>query len=324
MIEGLVTTIIPVYNRSPMLREAVASVLAQTYRPIEIIIVDDGSVDDTAKVADELAEVYPETIRVIHQVNKGVGLAREAGRQETRGEFIQHLDSDDLLLPQKFEKQVAGLKAHPECGVAYGKTRYRHPDGRVEPQPWKRSGTRMETMFPSMLMSRWWDTPTPLYRALVCEQAGPWTDLRLDEDWEYDCRIAALGVRLHYCETYVVEVRDHDGNRLCRGNALDAARMSERARARMLMFSHARRAGITEDCLEMRHLARDLFLLSRQCGAAGLAETSRELFDLARQASGESRGKGWDFRLYSFLAGFVGWTRLGKMACYSDGIRNAR
>ncbi len=324
MVEGLVTTIIPVYNRAAMLREAVDSVIAQSYRPIEIIIVDDGSTDDTAQAAEELAQMHPQEIRVIHQRNTGVGLAREAGRQAAYGEFIQHLDSDDLLLPDKFEKQVEGFRSHPECGVSYGKTRYRHADGRVETQPWKGSGTRVETMFPSFLVTRWWDTPNPLYRAKLCEQAGPWTDLRLDEDWEYDCRIASLGVRLHYCEAFVVEVRDHNDHRLCKGAALDPARARERARAHKLMLYHAWRAGITEGSSEMRHFARLLFLLSRQCGAAGLAQESMDLFGLAREASGEVRGRGWDFKLYAFLASIAGWTRLGKMACYSDTLRNER
>jgi len=324
MIGGLVSTIIPVYNRAGMLREAVASVLAQTYRPVELIIIDDGSTDDTPRVVDELGQSHPQEIRLIHQSNTGPGLAREAGRQAARGEFIQYLDSDDLLLPEKFEKQVAGLRAHPECGVAYGKTRYRHGDGRVETLAWKGSGTKVEMMFPSFLMSRWWDTPTPLYRASLCEQAGPWTDLGLEEDWEYDCRIASLGVRLHYCEEFVVEVRDHEDHRLCRGEALDPARMRERAQAHKLILTHARRAEIAEESTEMQQFARELFLLSRQCGAAGLEEESKDLFGLSKQASGEMRAKGWDFKLYGFLASITGWTRLGKMACYSDTIRDER
>jgi glycosyltransferase involved in cell wall biosynthesis len=217
-----------------MLREGVASVLAQTHRPIELIIVDDGSTDYTPRVVDELGQTHPQEIRVIHQSNTGPGLAREAGRQAARGEFIQYLDSDDLLLPEKFEKQVAGLRAHPECGVAYGKTRFRHLDGHVEARPWKGSGAKTQAMFPSFLLSRWWDTPTPLYRASLCERAGPWTNLRLEEDWEYDCRVASLGVRLHYCEDFVVEVRDHE-NRLCRGRTFEPARVQERARAHKLI-----------------------------------------------------------------------------------------
>jgi glycosyltransferase involved in cell wall biosynthesis len=324
MIAGLVSTIIPVHNRARMLCEAVASVIAQTYRPIEIIIVDDGSTDDTPRVADELVQRNPQEVSVIHQSNAGPGPAREAGRQVASGEFIQYLDSDDVLLPEKFTKQVAGLRSHPECGVSYGPTRYRHSDGSVEALAWKGSGAKIETMFPAFLMSRWWDTPTPLYRASVCDEAGPWTDLKLEEDWEYDCRVASLGVRLYYCDEFVVEVRDHDEGRLCKGEAFDPVRMRERARAHKLILSHALEARIERDSSEMQHFARELFLLSRQCGAAGLENESKELFELARQASGESRAGGWDFKLYGFLASIAGWTRLGKMACYSDTIRNGR
>src|SRR5882672_5633140 len=128
-MSGLVSTIIPVHNRASLLEEAVASVLAQTYPNTEVIIVDDGSTDGTSMVADELAREHPEKIGVIHQTNTGPGLAREAGRIRARGQFIQYLDSDDLLLPRKFELQVAGLKARPECAVSYGKTQYRHSDG---------------------------------------------------------------------------------------------------------------------------------------------------------------------------------------------------
>ena len=169
----LVTTIIPVYNRPAMLAEAVGSVLAQTYRPIEIIIVDDGSTDDTPAVAAALAAKHPE-IRVIRQENRGVGPARDAGRRAARGELIQHLDSDDILLPRKFELQVAGLQAHPECGASYCWTRTRLLDGTYEPLPAKRTGERIEAMFPAMLEQRWWHTPTPLYRASLIQRAGEW------------------------------------------------------------------------------------------------------------------------------------------------------
>ncbi len=320
---GLVSTIIPVFNRAAMLREAVASVRAQTYRPIEIIIVNDGSTDDTALVAEEIVGDDGDA-RVIHQKNLGPGLARETGRRAARGEFIQYLDSDDLLLPIKFERQVAGLRLHPECGVSYGKTRYRHSDGRAESEPWKGSGAKVETMFPSFLLSRWWDTPTPLYRTSLCQQAGPWMDIQLEEDWEYDCRIASLGTRLHYCEEFVAEVRDHSEHRLCKGQPHDPARMHNRALAHKLIFSHAVNAGVPKDRFEMQHFARELFLLSRQCGAAGLVADSKELFGLARRASAVERAKGWDFKLYNLLASIVGWAWLGKIACYSDTVRSER
>jgi glycosyltransferase involved in cell wall biosynthesis len=321
MVKGLVSVIVPVYNRPQLLVEAVSSILAQTYRPIEIIIVDDGSTDHTRQAIEGLARKYPKEVHAIHQSNKGPGLAREAGRLLARGEFIQYLDSDDLLLPRKFELQVAGLRANPDCGVSYGKTRFYYRGDSPRDVPLKRTGEKIEYMFPLVLQSRWWATLTPLYRREVVDWAGPWTDLRLEEDWEYDCRIASLGLRLHFCPEYVAEVRDHDLNRLCKGNGSDPARLRYRAKAHILIFQHAQKADISETIPEMQHFARELFLLARQCGAAGLDSESRTLFDLSRVASGPVRGKGWDFKLYRLLASIFGWTQMGRISCFTDKFR---
>ncbi|HET8775925.1 MAG TPA: glycosyltransferase family 2 protein [Thermoanaerobaculia bacterium] len=307
MAGALVSTIIPVFNRAAMLREAVDSVLAQTHRPIEILIVDDGSTDDTPAVADSLARGHAGLVRVFHQPNGGAGAARETARTEARGDFIQHLDSDDLLLPRKFEVQVAALAAHPECGAAYGWTRFRHRDGRVEPRPWKRSGESIETLFPAMLAGRWWDTPTPLYRGALIREAGPWTRLRIEEDWEYDCRIASRGVRLAYCAEWVCEVRQH-GQGHVSGHG-DAASLRDRARAHLLLLEHAQRAGIAVDAPEMRHFARDLFHIARQCGAAGLEDESRMLVEAASSISPAR-----DLRLYALMARCIGWGRAARLA----------
>jgi glycosyltransferase involved in cell wall biosynthesis len=318
-VTGLVTTIVPVYNRAAMLREAVGSVLAQTWRPIEILIVNDGSIDDTGAVADELAAAHPGVIRVIHQPNRGVGLAREAARLEARGEFVQHLDSDDVLYPRKFELQVAGLREHPDCGASYGWTRLRFPDGSLGESPAKRTGERIASMFPAMLQARWWHTPTPLYRASLIREAGPWLPLRNEEDWEFEAGVAALGVRLHYCAEWLCEVRMHDAPRLT-GRGLAPEVLRDRAKAHALILRHAQRAGIGSEVPEMRHFARELFLLSRQAGAAGLAEESRKLFDLSREASGADRDR-LQFRAYAAAARLLGWSATGKLACMSDRLR---
>jgi glycosyltransferase involved in cell wall biosynthesis len=321
VIKGLVSTIIPAYNRPELLREAAQSVLDQAYRPIEIIIVDDGSTDDTAGVADKLLLDHHDEIRVIHQKNTGPGLAREAGRLIARGEYIQYLDSDDILLPEKFELQVAGIREHPECGVSYGKTRFYRKNETPTDVPWKRTGQRIETMFPSFLQSRWWGTSTPLYRRTLTDQAGPWTDLKNEEDWEYDCRIAGLGARLHYVAEFVSEERDHSGTRLSRDGTNEQTKLKYRALSHRLILSHAEHAGITEDFPEMQHYARELFLLSRQCGAAGLEDESRDLFDLARKASGAVLGNSWEFKAYKGLARLIGWKKLGKLSCHADRFR---
>jgi len=320
LVEGLVSTIIPVHNRPTLLREAVASVLAQTYRPIEIIIVDDGSTDNTAREVNALAESYPE-VRVIHRDNRGPGAARETGRRAAQGEFIQYLDSDDLLLPTKFRLQVVGLRECKDCAVAYGKTRFYAIGNQPTSTAYKRTGERILTMFPSFLKSRWWSTSTALYRRAITDKVGAWTNLRNEEDWEYDCRVASKGVRLCYCDTFVSDTRSNAGAHLSDGGSHDPGKLRDRATAHGLILEHALAAGLTHETPEMQHFARELFLLSRQCGAAGLGEQAWILFELARKASGTKRSRGIDFFLYRAGARLVGWRAIGRVSCGLDRFR---
>ena len=316
MQSGLISTIIPVFNRAGMLRQAVASVLAQTYRPIEILIVDDGSTDDTGSVAEMLARSSSGIIRVRHQANAGVGLAREAGRLAACGEFIQYLDSDDLLLPRKFELEVAALRVEPSAGIAYGPTRHRDEAGNEIVCHWKQANRVEKTLFPSLLLARWWDTPVPLFRRTVTDAIGPWTSLSLEEDWEYDARAGALGVQLAHVPEVGSEIRDHGDHRLSRGAALDPARPHDRARAHELILSHARRAGVQDSAPEMRTFARELFLLGRQCGAAGLGQDSARLVAAARSISDSI-----DLKIYERFARVFGWSAAGRVAVFSDRLR---
>ena len=322
MIEpGLVSTIVPVHDRPRLLVEAVESVLAQSYGRFEVVIVDDGSTDETVEVADRLAAEHSGTVIALHVPNGGPGLAREAGRLRARGEFLQYLDSDDVLLPEKFARQVASLRGDPGAGVCYGMTRYVDESGAGDDRPWRRTGERIEHMFPSFLVERWWGTSTPLYRRSVTDAVGPWTGLWNEEDWEYDCRVAALGLRLTYVPHFVSEQRGHGGDRLSRRGSRDPAKLRDRAAAHALIFGHARCAGITPDQEEMRHFTRELFLLARQCGAAGLPAEARRIHALAMEASDPGAGRSLDLRAYGAIAGVVGWDRLGRLACALDRAR---
>lgn len=321
IVKGLVSTIITVYNRPRLFSEAVDSVLEQTYRPIEIIIVDDGSTDETGSVADSFAAKYPHLVHVVHKKNEGPGCAREAGRILAKGEFIQYLDSDDLLMPLKFKLQVGGLRANPHCSVSYGKTRFYWYGDDPSDLPWKRTGEYIATMFPSFLKSRWWGTSTPLYRRELVDKVGPWEPLLNEEDWEYDCRVASHDVNLHYCGDFVSDQRDHSGSRLSRGGSCDRNKLAHRAQAHALIYQHAKTAGIDHTVPEMKHFARELFLISRQCGAAGLPCESKMLFELSRIASGPVRGRKPDFQIYELLSRFLGMRKTGKLACFLDQFR---
>jgi glycosyltransferase involved in cell wall biosynthesis len=106
----LVSCVVPVFNGERHLGAALDSILAQTHRPLEVIVVDDGSADRSVQVA----EAHPEPVRVIRQANAGPSAARNRGVREARGELVGFLDADDLWLPEKLEAQIAHLAAHPE------------------------------------------------------------------------------------------------------------------------------------------------------------------------------------------------------------------
>jgi glycosyltransferase involved in cell wall biosynthesis len=292
-------------------------VLAQSRSAIEILVVDDGSTDDTPAVCASFALARPEIVRVVRLENSGPGLAREAGRRLARGEYIQYLDSDDLLHPARFERLVAALEASPGAGAAYSVTR-EYPIGQAPTAtPTARTGERLETLFPHLLSGRCWRTLSPLYRRSTTDAVGPWSGLRQEEDWEYDARVAALGTRLVWCPEILADVRSHAGGRAGGGSLDDPVRMRSRVKAHQLIYGHARRFGIGSGDPHMRHFARRLFLLARQCGACGLPRESRELFKLAREASGNA-GDGLDYRLYRLAAGIFGWRAIGRVACWSD------
>jgi len=110
-----VSVIIPTYNRRDYVVAAIESVLAQDFADYEVIVVDDGSTDDTG----DLLTPYANTVRVIHTANQGPALARNVGMQAARGDYIAYLDSDDLYYPYKLGLQAALLDALPHVGMVY-------------------------------------------------------------------------------------------------------------------------------------------------------------------------------------------------------------
>lgn len=111
-----VSVIIPTYQRGHLVSQAINSVLAQTYEDYEIIVINDGSEDNTPQV---LAQFSDRHITAIHQANQGLSAARNAGIRSARGKYIAFLDDDDLWEPQKLEKQISVLEANPRIGLIY-------------------------------------------------------------------------------------------------------------------------------------------------------------------------------------------------------------
>jgi glycosyltransferase involved in cell wall biosynthesis len=117
-----VSVVIPTYNRADKVRASIDSVLAQTFTDLEVIVVDDGSTDDTAMV---LKETYGDSIRYCHQNNQGVSAARNRGIAESNGEWVAFLDSDDQWEKEKLTWQFQALdRFAPQCGACYTDVRF--------------------------------------------------------------------------------------------------------------------------------------------------------------------------------------------------------
>ncbi|NGM70458.1 glycosyltransferase [Natronolimnobius sp. AArcel1] len=109
-----VSVVIPTYNRAPTLPRALESTLAQTIDDLEILVVDDGSTDDTASVLATYQDVDSRVRPVVHATNQGANVARNTGIEHARGEYIAFLDSDDEWHPEKLERQLAALEDRPD------------------------------------------------------------------------------------------------------------------------------------------------------------------------------------------------------------------
>ena len=120
-----ITVAIPAYNAERWLRETLDSAFGQTFPAHEIIVVDDGSKDGT----EEIARSFGDRVRYIKQPNQGVSAARRTAIREATGDWIAFLDSDDLMAPEKLEKQVALIEANPSLVVVYSAFTYLYEDG---------------------------------------------------------------------------------------------------------------------------------------------------------------------------------------------------
>ena len=311
MKSPLITTIIPVYNRESMLDRAVQSVLAQTYRPIELIIVNDGSTDGSATVADRLAELEPDIIQVIHIENSGPGLAREAGRQRANGDFLQYLDSDDWLMPNKFADQIAALQGNPQADIIYGVTQL--VGGHVLKQPSKDTGVERRHLFPALLVDRWWHTSTPLYSKRISDLAGAWLDKR-PEDWDLEARMGAHKPMLAYVDTVVSCHLEHDTpGRVSHGRfqqyLLDEAWFLPR------LYAAAVQAEVSRDTPELRHFSKWAFMRARHLGAMGEIELAKRTFALSLAAADKPS---IHQNLAKMLAPLIGWKVMGKLGQFVE------
>jgi glycosyltransferase involved in cell wall biosynthesis len=205
----LVSAVIPTYNYARYVAGAVESVLAQSFDDLEIVVVDDGSIDETADTLDPFAE----RIRYIRQEHRGLAAARNTGIRVARGPYVAFLDSDDLWLPEKVSVQIARLDGDPAVGLVYGEAALftetspgtatlhsywaHHPSGKI--LPW----LVRQNVVPS---------PTPMVRRELFDQVGSFDEtLSACEDWDMWIRIAQVS-EFAYVDRVLAKYRVHAAN----------------------------------------------------------------------------------------------------------------
>ena len=180
--QALVSVIIPVFNGARYLRAALESVFAQTYRPFEVIVVDDGSADDSGVIAQSFPDV-----RYIQQANQGVAAARNNGIEAARGEFFAFLDQDDLWKPEKLELQIDYLQRHPEIGYTLTQQQFFLEPGATLP-PWFRKDLLSA-------VHTGWVLGTLVVRRSTFEQVGNFAtgySAANDSDWFFRAKAAEI------------------------------------------------------------------------------------------------------------------------------------
>jgi glycosyltransferase involved in cell wall biosynthesis len=198
-MKPLVSILIPAYNAEEFVADAIRSAIAQTWRHKEIIVVDDGSTDGTAEVARGFTS---KSVVIVSQENQGAAAARNLAFKLSQGEYIQWLDADDLLAPDKVERQFAALRKgdgkRTLLSSSWAHFYYRTKHARFIPTSLWQDLMPVEWLLRKLGEGQYMQTATWLTSRELAEAAGPW-DVRLhvDDDGEYFCRVllASEGTR---------------------------------------------------------------------------------------------------------------------------------
>ena len=224
-----VSVVIACYNQGGFLGEAIASVLRQSYSPVEIIVIDDGSSDDTGRVATAVPAV-----QYVRQRNQGVAAARNAGLALSTGGSVLFLDADDRLLPNALRDGVASLQARPECAFVYGHVQLIDERGVAIATP--AQACRAGDLYLQILEHNFiWTCGAVLYRRTVFDTVGRF-DSRVSGSADFDLHARILRTFPACCHDRVVlEYRRHPGSMSHNPASMLKAAVTARRRHRPLL-----------------------------------------------------------------------------------------
>jgi len=215
-----VSVIIPTYNYGHYIEEAIDSVLAQTYKDYEIIVVDDGSTDNT----EEVVSKYGPKIKYIYQENQGLSAARNTGIKKSNGEYIAILDSDDLWFPWKLEKQMKLFEANSVLGLVYSDGFAFSEKGVFDDFLFgENTNFYRGRVFDKLLLNNFISCPSALVKRDCFNKVGLFdTSLDACEDWDMWLRIS-LYYEIDYVNEPLVKHREHKGSMHTKAEMMEEA-----------------------------------------------------------------------------------------------------
>lgn len=261
-LSNVVSVIIPCFNRPEYLRECLESIARQTYSFIETIVVDDASKEDLKSVFASIDWPVSHTAKYIRlNENRGPGCAREAGRLDATGSFINYVDSDDLLHPHKIALQVELLQSHPEAGMCYCITL------NFSAVPFNgterlRASHYVEKILPGLLEKRPWSTSSCLWTRAATDAIGPWSDGRIEEDTLYEVKAGCKDIPIVYIPQILSYYRIHSGEPAERAPSIKKYQYAVSSYQKMLGELEA--SGKLNDARVLLAITREIFRVCRK------------------------------------------------------------
>lgn len=209
-----VDIIIPTYNREKYLREAINSVLNQTYQDYKIIVIDDGSTDNTREIMEKYVTNYPNRIKYFYQMNKGPSAARNKGIAASQAMFIAFLDSDDMWYPEKLEVQISFLERNPQFSMCFSESEVINANGNtVYFTNLRKSIPRDGWILKYILQKPSIFTPSVIIRRNVFSSIGTFDESmgNIGEDTDLFLRVA-LNFQVCLIERPLIKCRIHEQN----------------------------------------------------------------------------------------------------------------
>jgi glycosyltransferase involved in cell wall biosynthesis len=202
------SVVMPMYNARKYVGDTVRGVLDQRFSDFEFIVIDDGSTDGSPIEVERAASGDPR-VRIIQQPNSGVSTAANRGTAEARGEFLARVDADDICLPDRFEKQIAFLRGHPDTVAVGSRAMFIDPDGL---ELFEMPGLKLshEEIDAGLLKVEWTILqPATMFRTAALRAIGGYrTDLHIHEDHDLFLKLAEIGKLANYPEI-LFQYRQH-------------------------------------------------------------------------------------------------------------------